>query len=205
MRVSRSVAWTCCALGAIVLGSFTGSSAQERAGGPPAKPLVDKDHLRMMPEQASPNGNTPVFGAQNAEGFYIYRNHFGPHQTSKPHFHDKDRWVTVIKGTWYTGDGDVWDPNKMVGIKEGGVMYHPAGLHHYDGSCDDQGVIVQIMGYGPVKTVQTEVDAAGKPIYANPNNPNKPAPGSDTRGCKGMLSTGGREGGATTARGRSGR
>ena len=84
-------------------------------------------------------------------------------------------------------------------------MYHPAGLHHYDGSCDDQGVIVQIMGYGPVKTVQTEVDAAGKPIYANPNNPNKPAPGSDTRGCKGMLSTGGREGGATTARGRSGR
>ena len=188
MRLSRSITWTCCAVGAIVLGGLMPRPgvAQERAGGAPAKPLVDKDHLRMLPDQADPNGSTVVFGAQGADGFYAYRNHFGPHATSKPHFHDKDRWVTVIKGTWWTGDGDVFQPDKMVAIKEGGFMFHPAGLHHYDGSCDDQGVIVQIMGYGPVKTTQTEVDAKGAPAFANPNNPNRGSP-PDQRGCGGAV------------------
>jgi hypothetical protein len=193
MRFSRSIAWTCCALGAIVLGGLTAprlGQAQERAGGAPQKPIVNANHLRMLPEEANPNGNTAVFGLQNAEGFYAYRNHFGPHQTSKPHFHDKDRWVTVIKGTWWTGDGDVFQPDKMVAIKEGGFMFHPAGLHHYDGSCDDQGVIVQIMGYGPVKTTQTEVDSKGNPAFANPNNPNRG--GGDQRGCGGAVARGAR-------------
>jgi len=180
MKVSRSMKWTCFALGAVVLGGLTGprfTLAQERAGGPPAKPLVDATHLRMMPEEAAPNANTAVFGQQNADGFYVYRNHFGPHQTSRPHYHDKDRWVTVIKGTWYTGEGDVFQPDKMVAIKEGGFMFHPANMHHYDGSMDDKDVIVQIMGFGPVKTVQTEVDEKGNPIGANPLNPNPPARG----------------------------
>jgi len=52
-------------------------------------------------------------------------------------------------------------------------MFHPAGLHHYDGSMDDQEVVVQLMGYGPVTTVQTEVDEKGNPIGSNPKNPNK--------------------------------
>ena len=187
MKLSRSITWTCCALGAMVLGTLTGPRlglAQERAGGPPAVPLTNAAHTRMQPEEANPNGNTPVFGAQNQDGFYVYRNRFGPHQTSKPHFHDKDRWVTVIKGTWYGGEGDVFNPDSMIGIKTGGFQYHPAGFHHYDGSCDDQEVIVQIMGYGPVKTTQTEVDAKGAPAFANPNNPNR-GNAPDTRGCRG--------------------
>jgi hypothetical protein len=172
-----------------VLGGLTAprlGQAQERAGGTPQKPIVNADHLRMLPEEADPNGNAPIFGLQNAEGFYADRNHFGPHQTSKPHFHDKDRWVTVIKGTWWTGDGDVFQPDKMVAIKQGGFMFHPAGLHHYDGSCDDQGVIVQIMGYGAVKTIQTEVDSKGNPAFANPNNPNRGST-PDQRGCGGAV------------------
>jgi quercetin dioxygenase-like cupin family protein len=86
---------------------------------------------------------------------YVYRNRFAPGRTSRPHYHDQDRWVTVIKGTWWTGEGDVFDADKMVPIKAGGMMYHPAGFHHYDGAKDEE-VIVQIMGMGPVKTVQTE-------------------------------------------------
>jgi hypothetical protein len=185
MTMSRSITWTCCALSAIVLGTLTGARtglAQERAGGAPPKPLVDKDHLRMMPEQANPNGNTPIFGLNTQDGFYVYRNHFDGHHTSKPHYHDKDRWVTVIKGTWWTAEGNVFDPSKMVAIKEGGFMFHPANMAHYDGSCDDEGVIVQIMGHGPVKTTQTEVDAKGAPVGANPANTNR-ASGPDMRGC----------------------
>jgi hypothetical protein len=71
----------------------------------------------------------------------------------------------------------VFKPETMVAIRTGGFMFHEANLHHYDGSIDDNEVIVQIMGYGPVKTIQTEVDASGKPIGANPLNPNPPARG----------------------------
>ncbi len=187
MKLSRSMTWTCCALGAIVLGTLTGPRlglAQERAGGPAPAPLTNAAHTRMQPEDANPNGNTPVFGAQNQDGFYVYRNRFGPHATSKPHYHDKDRWVTVIKGTWYGGEGDVFNTDSMIPIKTGGFQYHQAGMHHYDGSCDDQEVIVQIMGYGPVKTIQTEVDAKGAPVFANPANPNR-GNAPDTRGCRG--------------------
>ena len=44
-------------------------------------------------------------------------------------------------------------------------MFHPAGFHHYDGAKDEE-VTVQIMGMGPVKTVQTEVDEKGRPVTA---------------------------------------
>jgi hypothetical protein len=134
----------------------------------------------MQSEDATPteaNRSIPIFGSPDKEGFYVYRSRFGPHQTSRPHFHDKDRWVTVIKGTWYTGEGDVFKPDTMVAIKAGGFMFHPAGLHHYDGSMDDNEVIVQLTGYGPMKTTQTEVDAKGNPIGGNPLAPKPPARG----------------------------
>ena len=66
-------------------------------------------------------------------GYYISRNRYAPNATTRPHFHDKDRWVTVIKGTWYTGEGKVYRPETMVPIKQGGIMYHPAGHDHASG------------------------------------------------------------------------
>jgi hypothetical protein len=42
-------------------------------------------------------------------------------------------------------------------------MFHPAGYHHYDGATDEE-TVVQIIGMGPVKTVQTEVDEKGQPV-----------------------------------------
>ena len=49
----------------------------------------------------------------------------------------------------------------MQPIGTGGFMFHPAGLYHYDGAKGEE-TIVQIMGMGPVRTVQTEVDENGK-------------------------------------------
>ena len=152
------------ALGAVGIALVTAQALDLRAQQPPAPrpPLVDKTHLRMQPEDA-PQGTFTLFGSQDAAGMYIIRNRFGPGMTSRPHFHDQDRYVTVIKGTWWTAEGDVFQPEKMVPIKAGGFMFHPAGLHHYDGAKDEE-VIVQIMGMGPVKTTQTEVDANGNPV-----------------------------------------
>ena len=121
--------------------------------------LVDPSHLRMQPESAEAAfGNevqVTVFGDPAKAGLYAIRRRFKPGEMSRPHYHDKDRLVTVIKGTWYTGEGDVFDPAKTTAVKTGGFMLHPAGFHHWDGA-KDQEVIVQIIGMGPVSTVNTE-------------------------------------------------
>jgi hypothetical protein len=145
--------------------SLIGQAPAAPAQRPPVKPLVDADNKRMMPEQGLVS--TTVFGDPSKPGIYVIRNRFAPGITSRPHFHDQDRFVTVIKGTWWTDEGDVFRADKMVPIKEGGFMYHPANYHHYDGAKDEE-VVVQIMGMGPVKTVQTEVDANGNPVRPKP-------------------------------------
>jgi quercetin dioxygenase-like cupin family protein len=180
MERSRRIAWVFCAVGAAVIGTASGNGRAQsavppaqtapapvqpgRGRGPAAAPLIDREHLRMPAEFRDPHKTVAVFGSERSDGYYIVGQHFGPHQTSRPHYHDKDRWITVVSGTWYTGEGDVFRPETMVALKPGSVMFHPAGLHHYDGSNDDQEVLLLIAGYGPVTTVQTEVDAQGNPV-----------------------------------------
>ena len=100
----------------------------------PAKPLVDATNKRMQPEDVVMNGSgsgivtVPVFGDASKPGMYIVRNRFPAGITSRPHFHDQDRFVTVIKGTWWTDEGDVFRADKMVPIKTGGSECRIEGL-----------------------------------------------------------------------------
>ena len=95
-----------------------------------------------------------VEGDKTKAGLYIVLVKFPPSGLmSKPHFHDETRYATVIKGTWWTGDGDVFDPSKTVPLKPGSFMKHPAGAHHFDGSKNEE-VIVQLMGMGPTSTTK---------------------------------------------------
>jgi len=121
------------------------------------KALMSADHKRLSPEEAYSDNSVTLFGDPTKAGMYIVRNHFKPGSMSRPHYHDQDRYITVIKGTWWTGEGDTFAPETAVPIKAGGMMFHPAGYHHYDGSKPGtEDVIVQIMGMGPVKTIETE-------------------------------------------------
>jgi hypothetical protein len=127
---------------------------------PSAPALVDPRQLRMQPEAAETafgkDVQVTVYGDPAKPGLYAIRRRFKPGEMSRPHFHDRERLVTVIKGTWYTGEGDVYDPAKTIPVKTGGFMLHPAGMHHYDGAKDEE-VIVQIIGMGPVQTTNTEI------------------------------------------------
>ena len=94
-----------------------------------------------------------IEGNPTEEGFYIQRNRFPPGSYSTPHYHDQDRYITVISGTWYTATSADAELDELVGLPAGSYMKHPAGAWHFDGA-RDQETIVEIRGMGPVKTVR---------------------------------------------------
>jgi quercetin dioxygenase-like cupin family protein len=118
-----------------------------------------KGFVRLTPEQAEwkdvPDGHgvqtAVIAGDPGKPGLYVVRVRFPPGIMSAPHFHPEDRHAVVLKGTWYTGTDDSWDPERTVGLRPGSYMKHPAGAIHYDGAKDEE-VIVQITGYGPSGT-----------------------------------------------------
>ena len=94
-----------------------------------------------------------IHGNPSKEGLYIIRIRFPAGTSSRPHFHNQDRFITVIEGTWYVGRQKEYDMEKTVPIPAGGFMKHPAGAIHYDGAKTEP-VIVEIRGMGPVTTTQ---------------------------------------------------
>ena len=171
MRLTRLTV-SACAFAGFVFAGLAVSEGQAPAPGTqkpaapatPPPPLLHAGNLIMMPDEHIKVNNNRVFGSANQTGFYITRNIFRNNQTSRPHYHTMDRWVTVIKGTWYGGTGKVFRQKEMKPMPAGSVMYHPAYFIHYDGNQDGGETIVQIMGYGPVTTVQVEEDEKGNPV-----------------------------------------
>ena len=92
-----------------------------------------------------------IQGDPSKPGVYVVRAKFSPGTMTRPHWHPEDRYVIVVSGTWYTGEGDAFDPDKTVALKPGSFMLHPAKAHHYDGAKDEE-VVVQIIGMGPSNT-----------------------------------------------------
>ena len=176
MRLTGFVGVACAAAG-FVLASLTIGQGQTPGAGTqrpaaaapavqltPAPPLLHALNLIMMPDDPIKSGNNRVFGSANQTGFYITQQRFAPNQINRPHYSTMDRWITVITGTWYSGNGKVFRPKEMVALPPGSVMYYPAYFVHYDGNRDGTETIGQIMGYGPVQTVQAEEDDQGNPI-----------------------------------------
>ena len=122
------------------------ASAQDSAGFVRMRP----DDVQWRPVAGSPGVEQAVIaGDPKATGLYVIRVKFPPFVMDRPHSHPNDRYVTVLKGTWYTGTGDVFDPSKAVPLKAGSFMFHPAHAVHWDGSGSNEDVIVQVTGLGP--------------------------------------------------------
>jgi quercetin dioxygenase-like cupin family protein len=129
-----------------------------------------REFVRLRPEQlrwqALPGSYgvrmAAISGDPAARGIYVQRVRFPPHVMDRPHWHPNDRYVTVLKGTWYTGTGATFDPARAVPLPPGSFMFHPARALHWDGSNSDEEVIVQISGMGPADS--TPADPA-KPFW----------------------------------------
>ncbi len=71
-----------------------------------------------------------------------------PGNMSRPHWHPNDRIITVIKGTWWVGTGDKFDPGSTVPMPAGTVVTHFGKEVHYDGAKEGEAVLM-IVGEGP--------------------------------------------------------
>src|SRR5947209_17309240 len=91
-----------------------------------------------------------IAGDPSKPGLYVVLtkwlagNHF-----SRPHFHPNDRFITVIKGTWWVGSGPNFDPaDATVPLPAGSVVTHYGKQVHYDGASDEDAVL-GLVGRGP--------------------------------------------------------
>ena len=116
-----------------------------------------------LPDQIQWSAPSPA-GAQNAtlvgdpakEGLYMQLvkwtkgDHF-----SHPHFHPHDRFITVIKGTWWVGTGTKYDPEATVPMPAGTFVTHYGRQVHFDGAKDEDTILL-IVGEGPATSTPAE-------------------------------------------------
>ena len=124
--------------------------------------VVDMDKLQWKDYPGLPGVTfTVIDGDPSKSGIYTIRAKFAPHTMSQPHWHPETRYVTVIKGTWWTGAGPKFDPGNTVPVRTGGFAVHTPKEIHYDGAKDEE-VIVQISGVGPSGTIPVNADGTDK-------------------------------------------
>jgi hypothetical protein len=120
----------------------------------PERPFlrVKFDQLTWKPTEGNKLGveTAVVEGDPSKPGYYLTINHFPAGVMSRPHYHPDERYIVVLKGTWYTDEGEVFQPSKAVPLKPGDFMRHPKGGPHYDGGINED-TWVAISGYGPTK------------------------------------------------------
>jgi hypothetical protein len=112
------------------------------------------DKIEWKP--ASPGSEVAnLKGDQSKPGLYVVLIKWLPSNMSVPHFHPNDRFIMVLKGTWWMGTGTKFDPASMVPLPTGTFVTHFANQVHYDGA-KDQEVVLLISGEGPATAVPAQ-------------------------------------------------
>jgi hypothetical protein len=136
---------------ALALGLLAGSAAIA-ADTPGMKTVVPGDKQWQKAGKPMPYGMRVMYlyGDPTQPGPYIYRIRVPTAYRIPPHTYSDDRVVTILKGTWWTGIGDRYDPFKMDEYGVGTFYVTTAGTPHFDFARTE--VILQIMGFGPVQS-----------------------------------------------------
>ena len=123
---------------------------------PAAVTIKLPDKITWRDPESSPTNQAVLHGDPNKPGLYIVMNRFKPGNMSRPHFHPNDRFITVIKGTWWVGTGTKFDPDATVPVPTGGFVTHYGKQVHYDGAKNEE-VFLLIVGQGPATRTEAEV------------------------------------------------
>ncbi len=112
------------------------------------------DKLVWRDPESSPTNQAVLHGDPTKPGLYIVINKFKPGNFSLPHFHPNDRFITVLKGTWWVGTGNTQDLASTVPMPTGSFVTHFGKQVHYDGAKNEE-VMLLIVGEGPA--TRTEI------------------------------------------------
>ena len=109
------------------------------------------------PTGAAPTNQAILHGNPTKSGLYVVLNRFKPGSFSRPHFHPNDRFITVVKGTWWVGAGSKFDPNNLtVPMPTGSFVVHYGKQVHYDGAKNEEAWVL-IVGEGPATLTRVQM------------------------------------------------
>ena len=126
----------------------------------PPGPVPDPGHIPFTPPDkvawtGSPTGQQQVtlFGDPSKPGMYGVLIKWNPGAFSKPHFHDQERYIYVVSGTWWVNSGASFEPDATVPVPAGGFVRRVAHTPHYDGvrKGGKEPAVIGIFGQAPIE------------------------------------------------------
>jgi hypothetical protein len=96
-----------------------------------------------------------LFGDPAKPGMYGQLVKWMPGFFSKPHRHDKERYIVVVSGIWWVSSSDKQDMTTLYPLRAGTIARDVANTVHWDGSKKGgEPAVIEIVGMGPVSTVE---------------------------------------------------
>lgn len=93
-----------------------------------------------------------VFGDPGAEGKpFVLRIRCPDGAKVPPHWHPTDENITVLKGNFMIGTGEVFDSSKATPMEAGNFIFMPKTMRHFALCKGD--TVLQVHGVGPFKIV----------------------------------------------------
>ena len=139
---------------AAALAVFSGAAGTASALDPTALRIIPPADIKWNP--GTLGDTAALYGDSRKEGdLYVQLIKWHPNQSSRPHSHPHDRYITVLQGTFWVNTGAKYDKAGMVPVKPGSWVFHPANQIHYDGTRED-GAMIQVVGIGPGTSIDRE-------------------------------------------------
>jgi quercetin dioxygenase-like cupin family protein len=114
-----------------------------------------------------------IYGDANQPGPYAVLMKWYPGAFSRPHLHEKTRYITVIQGNWWVSSSAVYDIEKTYPMPAGSVIRNEANQIHWDGA-KGAPVVLLISGDGPAPSIS--VDEKGNRLPPRQPAANAPRP-----------------------------
>ena len=127
------------------------SRAAEQQLNPKAISIKLPDQIPWKRNEAGTNETAVLAGDPEKPGIYVEMLKWLPGNMSRPHWHPNNRYITVLKGTWWVGTGNTFSPDTTVPVPTGSYVTHFAKEVHYDGAKDGETWLL-IVGEGPEST-----------------------------------------------------
>jgi hypothetical protein len=156
MTLRSKTSWFAQAGAAIAAGAIVLAVGAARAAPLQPQPVILKLAPPIEWQGTGGNRSAVLAGDPTKPGLYVVINKWlAGNNFSRPHFHPNDRFITVLKGTWWVGTGNKFDPANTVPMREGTFVTHFGKQVHWDGAKDEDAILL-IVGEGPATNTRVE-------------------------------------------------